>query len=116
MPDSPAWYEFTGVRINHGDFGLCANNDYRTEGETLAAVRHYFERRTVALTTSGTSTLTVDMAPKAKALASAVMTFTSPVRSPLSGVEVEGGAKFSFGSAVTDLNAVVDFDTQAFHF
>jgi len=116
MPDSPAWYEFTGVRINHGNFGLCAGNDYKTEGETLETVRHYFERRTVALSGSGLSTVTVDMAPKAKALASAVMTFTSPVRSPLSGVEVQGGAKFSFGSSITNLNAVVDFDTQAFQF
>lgn len=116
MPDSPAWYEFTGVRINHGDFGLCASNDYKTEGETLETVRHYFERKTVALSGSGLSTVIVDMAPKAKALASAVMTFTSPVQSPLSGVEVQGGAKFSFGSTITNLDAVVDFDTQAFHF
>jgi len=116
MPDSPAWYEFTGIRINHGNFGLCASNDYKTEGETLEMVRHYFERKTVALSGSGLSTITVDMAPKAKALASAVMTFSSPVRSPLSGSEVLGGAKFALGSAITDLNAVVDFDTQAFQF
>jgi len=116
MPDSPAWYEFTGVRINHGDFGLCASNDYRTEGETLERVRHYYERRTFALSGTGVSTVTVDMAPKAKALASAVMTFTSPVRGPLSGVEVQGGAKFALGSFTTNLNTVVDFDTQAFQF
>lgn len=116
MPDSPAWYEFTGVRINHGDFGLCASNDYRTEAETLATVRHYYERRAITRSGSGIKTMTVEMAPKAKPLASAVMSFTTPVRSPLSGVEVAGGAKFSFGSAVTNLEAVVDFDTEAFHF
>ncbi|WP_214629583.1 hypothetical protein [Paenibacillus agaridevorans] len=116
MPDSPAWYEFTGVRINHGDFGLCASNDYRTEGETLENVQHYFERRTFALSGSGQSSVTVDMAPKAKALASAVMTFTNPVRSPLAGVEVQGGAEFSFGTSITNLNAIVDFDTKAFQF
>ncbi|MDI4649541.1 hypothetical protein [Cohnella hashimotonis] len=116
MPDAPAWYEFTGVRINHGDFGLCASNDYLPAGDTLEAVRHYFERKAVALTTTGTTTLTVDMAPKAKALGSAVMTFTTPVRSALSGTEVQGGAKFNFGSSITTLDAVVDFDTQAFQF
>ncbi|MFD0713170.1 twin-arginine translocation signal domain-containing protein [Paenibacillus sp. GCM10027626] len=116
MPDSPAWYEFTGVRINQGDFGLCASNDDRTKGETLEIVQRYFERRAVVLSGTALSTVTVDMAPKAKALASAVMTFISPVQSPISGVEVHGGAKFSFGSPITNLDAVVDFNTKAFEF
>lgn len=116
MPDAPDWYEFTGVRINRGEFGLCYSNDYWTEGETLAAVRRYFERRAVTYNGVGIEQLTVDMSAKAKPLASAVMTFTVPTTGPINGVEVEGGARFNLGASLTDLEAVVDLDTQAFYF
>lgn len=116
MPDSPDWYEFTGVRINRGEFGLCHSNDYLTEGETLARVQNYFEQRSIVRTGSGISEWTVDMAPKVKPLATAAMTFTRPSKSPITGVEVKGGVKFSFGHAIPHLEAVVDFDTQAFYF
>ncbi|MBP1996835.1 hypothetical protein [Paenibacillus eucommiae] len=116
MPDSADWYEFTGVRINQADFGLCHSNNTMTEGETLAAVRQYFERRSVVLSGNSFSKMTLDMASKARALTSAVMTFTSPAISPINGVEVQGGAVFNLGTAHTDVEAVVDFDTRAFYF
>jgi hypothetical protein len=116
MPDSPGWYEFTGVRINHGDFGLCHANDYMCEGETLAAVQRYFERRSFDYRGDGMKKMTVAMAPKAKGLDSAVMTFATPSRSPLAGVEVKGGASFEWGGNYKNIQAVADFDTRAFYF
>ncbi|MDF2716015.1 MAG: hypothetical protein K0R28_2940 [Paenibacillus sp.] len=113
MPDTPEWYEFTGIRINRGEFGLCHSNDYRTEGETLAAVRYYYERRDIVWSGSGMTELTVDMAPKAKQLASAVMTTSSQT---IAGAEHRGGVTFNLGSPVTALDAVVDLDTRAFYF
>lgn len=113
MPDAPEWYEFTGIRINRGEFGLCHSNDYRTEGETLAAVRYYYERRDIVRSGSAMTGLTVDMVPKAKPLASAVLkTATQTVM----GTELRGGVSFDLGRPVTDLDAVVDLDTRAFYF
>lgn len=113
MPDSPDWYEFTGIRINHGEFGLCHSNDYRTESETLAAVRSYYERRDFLWSGVGVTELTLDMAPKAKPLATAVLTTASHT---YTGTEQRGGVAFDLGSTVTSLDAVVELDTRAFYF